>query len=308
MFQSTKVLIKSFSLLDQKSTLKCLITLCILLFPFHSLQAERFKFEAESLSSSGEAQLVPFGSGSKSIRSHAEASSGAWLRLDSNQAQSYEWLLGFDVPSTALYEVRIGYRQAPKRAVAHFQLADTSINTTVDQVGIKSFQEVILGDTILEAGQQFIQVQIAESQTEYYRLSIDYIEIETIDNLVSFKVLHEGSFTLNPEFTGKSLNVFHDSNQYAAELTLYSNEPPSEVDFASQRVVKLDMGYQTSGGYLIQVNRIEEQQEAIVMHVEYQAPSCGAAGVITQPFTFLRVNSTKTLLLNETFLREPCLD
>ena len=268
---------------------------------------EVFRFEAESLSSSGGAVLDPTASSSQRVKNHSQASGGQWLRLDSSAPNAFIWYLGVDVPESGLYKIDVGYRQGSYRGIGNFSVANTEFQATVDQLGPVEYTTVSLGTGELEAGEIFIGTTIVGTNSPYHRLSVDYIELTLMDEPIAFSVIHGDHFIIDGDNTNKGSTVFRDEQSYVEALAQYSSDTPVEVDFSTHRVLLIDMGFRPSGGYTVDAVSIDDQDEAVKVNVNYTAPSCGAAGVITNPYQFVLIPTTKEVLLNENWIHEPCL-
>lgn len=66
-------------------------------------------------------------------------------------------------------------------------------------------------------------------------------------------------------------------------------------DYKTANFVLLNMGEKSSGGYSIEVMKVEELPDKIVVTVRENSPSGMAATVMTNPYTVLRINSKKPI-------------
>lgn len=97
---------------------------------------------------------------------------------------------------------------------------------------------------------------------------------------------------------GKSYEVIKD-NASLRKLYIAINDPQvPKVDFSKSRIVALFLGQRTSGGYAIKVKSVSEKGDKIYVTVEEKKPKPGdmVTMAITNPFTIVKINSTKEII------------
>lgn len=117
---------------------------------------------------------------------------------------------------------------------------------------------------------------------------------ETKDQAVKYEILTESAYQGREE---KSFEVIKDN---ASLLKLYqgiNDAKVPKVDFSKSRIVALFLGQRNSGGYSINVKNIEEKGDKIIITTQEIAPDGMAIMSITNPFTILKINSTKEIVI-----------
>jgi hypothetical protein len=123
-----------------------------------------------------------------------------------------------------------------------------------------------------------------------------------------FVVLAEGAYTRTGTLTKKQAKVISTQSDYATELAVYSNMAPVSVDFATHRVLLLDMGPRRTGGHAIRIAAVDVADDWVVAHVELikPGPSCLVTQSITNPHQFVAIPTQKELLLSEQVVVTDC--
>ena len=118
---------------------------------------------------------------------------------------------------------------------------------------------------------------------------------------ISYSVIHSDYYTSNGELTNKGSRVFSHQEGYFNELVKYSNDESSAIDFSSSRVLLIDMGPRSTGGFSIEVGEIRDHDEYIKVEVTLLKPgnNCMVAQAITNPYQFLKLVTSKEVLINE---------
>jgi len=100
-------------------------------------------------------------------------------------------------------------------------------------------------------------------------------------------------------YQGKEVKSYEVIKDKASLVSLYESIHDTEVpkvDFTKSRIVALFLGQRSSGGYEIKVKNVEEIGGKIVVTVEETKPDGMATTVITNPFTIVKINSTKEII------------
>lgn len=110
-----------------------------------------------------------------------------------------------------------------------------------------------------------------------------------------YQVLSESSYQ------GKQTKSYEVIKDNASLIKLYEsvNDPQvPKVDFTKAQVVALFMGERNTGGYDIKVKNVSEKGGKIYVTVEETKPKPGdmATMAITNPFTIVKINSTKEII------------
>ncbi len=119
---------------------------------------------------------------------------------------------------------------------------------------------------------------------------------------VSFTEIASGDSTVNGIPENRKIEVFTDQNSLNTALAIYVQFVVEHtVDFNNKRVVLLSMGERSSGGYSIGAQYIEDNGDYLELNILLSKPgdSCGVAQVLTYPFQFVEVQSTKELIIRE---------
>ncbi|HMQ05242.1 MAG TPA: protease complex subunit PrcB family protein [Pyrinomonadaceae bacterium] len=113
-------------------------------------------------------------------------------------------------------------------------------------------------------------------------------------------LLHEGNYSRT--FTKKQTIVITSQEQYAAILAAYTDDDPLQLDFNAGRVLLVDMGPRPTGGFRIEVERVEELRKgSIIVRVKLTRPgrTCLTTQALTNPYQFVYIRSRQELLINE---------
>ena len=117
---------------------------------------------------------------------------------------------------------------------------------------------------------------------------------ESLDQVrdIPFSVLYQDS---NSSFEDIGFKVFEDSKDFEDALTMVNrNRQPGlmapEIDFTKFRVALLHIGNRNSGGYAINVKRVEKTESNIIVYYKNQFPQPGqmVTMAITSPWTMVR--------------------
>lgn len=103
--------------------------------------------------------------------------------------------------------------------------------------------------------------------------------------------------------------VISSQNQFQQELANYSGEQAENIDFSTNRVVLIDAGSKSTGGHSIDIVSAFRDEPAVVLEVDFTGPGegCATTDAFTQPYAFVKINSTQEIMLSEQMRRdEPC--
>ena len=121
-------------------------------------------------------------------------------------------------------------------------------------------------------------------------------------------VLAEGRFPESGVFTKRQSKVISTQEEYATELAIYTETAPLKIDFKKGRVLLVDMGRRSSGGYTVRVASVVEKDNWVVANVELvmPGPNCIVTMALTNPYQFVFIPSLKEILLSEKWVVTEC--
>lgn len=108
-----------------------------------------------------------------------------------------------------------------------------------------------------------------------------------------YEVLTQSAYQGKEE---KSYEVVKDKTSLQNLYALVNDTEVPKVDFAKSRIVALFLGQRNSGGYEIKVKSVEEIDGKILVTVEEIKPDGMATMAIINPFTIVKINSTKEIV------------
>ncbi len=118
---------------------------------------------------------------------------------------------------------------------------------------------------------------------------------------IAFSILYGTDYINNGSFTTKSHKVITNQSDYDEELLNYLTTQDSTIDFTTSNVLLVDMGQRNSGGYAIEVTKVEEYDDYAMATVKLTKPgeNCTVSEALTNPFKFVEIPSKKELLITE---------
>ena len=118
---------------------------------------------------------------------------------------------------------------------------------------------------------------------------------EVVSNNALYEVLTEQS-------TGGANFRFYEILTESKEINMLLGDPnlknkiqPSDIN--TSNFVILNMGTQSSGGYFMKVKSVEETPDNITIVTEDGKPKGIAASVISYPYTVVKINSKKEIVV-----------
>lgn len=123
-----------------------------------------------------------------------------------------------------------------------------------------------------------------------------------------FVVLKEALSPDGSVFTKKQAKVIFTQADYEAELANYTNVAPDSFDFSKGRVLLVDMGPRSSGGYSVRIASVDVADSWVVVNVELvtPGPECIVTASLTNPYQFIFIPTLKEILLSEKMLITNC--
>lgn len=120
--------------------------------------------------------------------------------------------------------------------------------------------------------------------------------------------LASGHYTDTGMTTRKQSKIILSQQDYAAELANYSSSAPMEGDFAAGKVLLVDMGPRSTGGYSIGVTSVDDNENYVVANVRLFMPgqNCVVTQAVTNPYQFVFVSSVKEILISESLEVNDC--
>ena len=123
-----------------------------------------------------------------------------------------------------------------------------------------------------------------------------------------YVVLNQGLYTDNGIGTRKQTKIISSQADYAMELVNYSSAKPASVDFDKGRVLLVDMGVRSTGGYSVGVTVVDVAENWVVANVGLVRPGSGC--VVTQapsnPWQFVFIPSRKEIFVSESLKITNC--
>ncbi len=131
---------------------------------------------------------------------------------------------------------------------------------------------------------------------------------ERMPKELAFELLAGSLYADGGEFTSKGSKVLRNSHDYNNEFIKYSGRTPPEVDFSKNKVLLLDMGFRKSGGYFISVVAVKEFSDTVGVEVLLTKPAenCVVTNAFTNPYQFVRIPTTKEILVSEEVVVKSC--
>lgn len=98
----------------------------------------------------------------------------------------------------------------------------------------------------------------------------------------------------------KSYEIIKDNESLMKLYQSVNDEQIPRIDFTKERIVALFLGQKNSGGYSIKVKDVVEKGGKIYVSVQETAPKAGenATMAMTNPYTIVKINSTKEIVFN----------
>ncbi len=128
------------------------------------------------------------------------------------------------------------------------------------------------------------------------------------------RLLVDGAFPLSSNLLGGAfqngkIEIFKDQVSLNASLAAYVQpNQPITVDFSNNQVVLIGMGGQSSSGYSVRTDEILDFPDYIKMKFTLVKPAsnCIVETVITSPFEFVKVQSTKEIVFEDNLVIINC--
>ena len=134
-------------------------------------------------------------------------------------------------------------------------------------------------------------------------------EASSQDSELQFVELHRGYYMNGRPYTKKQTKIITSQADYEAELAFYWNETPTSVDFSTGKVLLVDMGMRSNGGYSISVTSVHANTDGFVTaNVELLKPGsrCFTTQALTNPYQFVYIPSLEEILVTETVRVNRC--
>ncbi len=95
----------------------------------------------------------------------------------------------------------------------------------------------------------------------------------------------------------KSFEVINNQTDFAELLLKINFDGSPEVDFKNEQVVALFLGQKNTGGHSIDIKKVEENKETILITVEKILPKGGeiVTMALTNPYVIAKISSTKEI-------------
>lgn len=151
------------------------------------------------------------------------------------------------------------------------------------------------------------QLLFAMALTSLVAACSDSVATSPIPDL-PYVELAKGTQTENGVPTKRQIKVISSQVDYAAELANYSSATPAAVDFAQGKVLLIDMGSRSTGGYSVSLTRAYEDGDSVPTFIVLVLPGAGCAvsQAATNPYQFVFIPSQKEILISERMQRTAC--
>jgi len=131
---------------------------------------------------------------------------------------------------------------------------------------------------------------------------------ERADGTLRPEILHKANYNPFERDNGKTFKVLRTSAEYRDELGLHSIETPKPVDFARYQVLVSSIGQQPTGGYTINVEKLEELEDRVIATIIQvnPGPGCITTQAVTYPFEIILIESLKPVEIFERQRTDDC--
>ena len=113
---------------------------------------------------------------------------------------------------------------------------------------------------------------------------------------VSYQVLTDSAYKGKKTQSYEVIDNHNDLNKLYA---LVKDELVPNVDFAKSRIVALFMGEKNTGGYAIGIESIRQEKGKVIVKVKKSYPDGMATMALSQPFTIVKINTTRKIEFEE---------
>ncbi|WP_339899230.1 hypothetical protein [uncultured Gilvimarinus sp.] len=126
---------------------------------------------------------------------------------------------------------------------------------------------------------------------------------------LSFTVLDCPAVASNSTISSAVSEVIDDPHYYRERYLsadLDAQEPPTEVDFDSETVLAVYLGFITAGAGIAEITRVAETDDAVIAHfrVKKNGDDCNSPSVMGYPYCFVRTEKiTKPVLFTSDVYR-----
>lgn len=175
---------------------------------------------------------------------------------------------------------------------------DCYVVTSLRSAMIRTLNSLVSGTRIEPAANDIIR-----QEGNYNQGVCDQPDTPNPDTSVNNTVLVNQQLPLNGTLTEQRISVIKDQNTLNLELANYG-EAAVSVDFNKGQVLLLDMGTKPTGGYSIGLGSFEDAGDHVIANFGFnQAGSCVVTTALTNPFTFVYVETLKEIRTVETSVR-----
>ncbi len=129
----------------------------------------------------------------------------------------------------------------------------------------------------------------------------------TIPDNIASTVLIEKFNSINGTYTQKQTRTITSQSDLDDALQQYG-ESPVTVDFTAGKVLLIDMGQQSSGGFSIATPSFTQADDHVTANIVFQRSgrNCAVTLAVTNPFMFVYVETTKEIRFSETTVDIDC--
>lgn len=119
---------------------------------------------------------------------------------------------------------------------------------------------------------------------------------------VSYQILHQAAVNAYGDETSKSAVLLRDYQSYEDELIKRSSDSAAAVNFDTHSVLLIDMGPKPTSGYRIRLDSLVTEGDYVraqVIHSVSSGPNCNFGTALTNPYTFIEIESRKDVFVTE---------
>ncbi|NRB38618.1 MAG: META domain-containing protein [Pseudomonadales bacterium] len=198
--------------------------------------------------------------------------------LDCNNFSAAVTVLGNSIKTAALTTTEMYCAEADK---AFYGPQHTLIKNVLEAASEYKINEGVLTITALDGAQLYFH-------------TVAPIELSLIE-------LHKGDQYYDGSIAKTSYKTFRSATAYNQDLSIYSNETAKLLDFTQGQVVRVDRGMVLNSGFYIQVSKVMESANALLVTVDLtdMGDGCMVTEALRNPYQYIWVESLKTVHFKE---------
>lgn len=124
---------------------------------------------------------------------------------------------------------------------------------------------------------------------------------------MEYEILHESQYNEYANSTSKSAITINNKIDYESELIKRTSEAAKAVNFQEESILLIDMGAKNSGGHSLNVTFTESDDYIRAsVFLSFPGDNCLVTMALTNPFKFIKLNTTKKILVTEEMTFTSC--